>query len=245
MDDMNENMGPIDAENSVVEPVADGADTADASPGQDNADIDAVDIKDETVPDEDKAFISDFGGLISDTIVEALTELYGKDQAGQICSEIAQEARDSDTPIQDIIAERVSELSGIDLPDTGVDIPSLDDALPDTLISRYEELKDRYDADKDKYLFRNTFVVLERLELNIEAYKTGEDGDKGRPVSGGDIAMNIIELTRSNVWDSMLEIAVRNYFDEHYPAKVEAGTTVEETADMEPPQKDDRQGRCQ
>ena len=83
-------------------------------------------------------------------------------------------------------------------------------------------------------------MVLERLELNIEAYKTGEDGDKGRPVSGGDIAMNIIELTRSNVWESMVEIAVRTYFDEHFPAKVDTGTTVEEKLDIEaePPKVD-------
>ncbi|MCQ5146747.1 hypothetical protein, partial [Enterocloster bolteae] len=52
--------------------------------------------------------------------------------------------------------------------------------------------------------------------------------------------MNIIELTRSNVWESMMEIAVRAYFDERFPAKVDTGTTVEEKPDVEaePPKVD-------
>lgn len=52
--------------------------------------------------------------------------------------------------------------------------------------------------------------------------------------------MNIIELTRSNVWESMMKIAVRTYFDEKFPAKVDIGTTVEEKADIEnePPKVD-------
>lgn len=190
--------------------------------------------------EEDKELFTEFGEVISEAIVDALKEVYGEEAADSLCTDIAQEARDSEQPIQEIISEKVAELAGIDL-EARVDTPSMDIEPPaEPEISRYESLKERYDSDKDKYLFRNTFVVLDRLELNIEAYKTGEDGDKGRPVSGGDIAMNIIELTRSNVWESMVEIAVRTYFDEHFPAKVDTGTTVEEKPDIEaePPKVD-------
>ncbi|MCD7994978.1 MAG: hypothetical protein LUK37_25650 [Clostridia bacterium] len=183
--------------------------------------------------EEDKELFTEFGEVISEAIVDALKEVYGEEAADSLCTDIAQEARDSEQPIQEIISEKVAELAGIDL-EARVDTPSMDIEPPaEPEISRYESLKERYDSDKDKYLFRNTFVVLDRLELNIEAYKTGEDGDKGRPVSGGDIAMNIIELTWSNVWESMVEIAVRTYFDEHFPAKVDTGTTVEEKPDIE------------
>lgn len=191
------------------------------------------DSPDTDIPEEDKEFFTEFGEIIGETIVDALKEVYGEEKTNEVCTEIAQEARDSEQPIQDIIGEKVAQLSGIDL-EARVDAPSQDFEPPaEPEQSRYEALKERYDSDKDKYLFRNTFVVLERLELNIEAYRTGEDGDKGRPVSGGDIAMNIIELTRSNVWESMMEIAVRTYFDEKFPAKVDIGTTVEEKADIE------------
>ncbi|MCQ5145148.1 hypothetical protein [Enterocloster bolteae] len=193
------------------------------------------------ISEEDKELITEFGEIISEAIVDALKEVYGDEKADELCTAIAQEARDSEQPIQDIIGEKVAELAGVDLNEAQVDTPDRDFEPPaEPEKSRYELLKERYDADKDKYLFRNTFVVLERLELNIEAYRTGEDGDKGRPVSGGDIAMNIIELTRSNVWESMMEIAVRTYFDERFPAKVDTGTTVEEKPDVEaePPKVD-------
>lgn len=82
----------------------------------------------------------------------------------------------------------------------------------------YEAAKAKYEDSKDKYLFRNTFVLLDRLELNIAAYNAGRPGDRGQAVSGGDIAMNVIELLRSNLWDSVIEIGVRAIFDKIYPA---------------------------
>lgn len=82
----------------------------------------------------------------------------------------------------------------------------------------YKAAKEKYEESKDKYLFRNTFVVLDRLELNIAAYNAGQPGDKGQAVSGGDIAMNVIELLRSDFWGSVFEIGIRAIFDKIYPA---------------------------
>ena len=173
------------------------------------------------------ADIREFGEIIGERIVEALTEILGDRDAERICMEIAEEARSTDRSIQDIIADKVSTFADLQPEDIERFIVR-DTEQREPSESRYDALKARYDEVKDKYLFRNTFVLLDRLELNIEAYKTGMPGDKGKPVSGGEIAMNIIELTRSNIWESMLEIAVRSYFDQKYPAKVDAGTTVEE-----------------
>lgn len=188
-----------------------------------------VTVVDEAAQDTDftPADIQEFGEIIGERIIEALTEILGDREAERICSEIAEEARTGDRSIQDIIADKVSAFADIQPEDIERFIVR-DDTRQEPSESRYDTLRARYDEVKDKYLFRNTFVLLDRLELNIEAYKTGMPGDKGKPVSGGEIAMNIIELTRSNVWESMLEIAVRNYFDQKYPAKVDAGTTVEE-----------------
>lgn len=85
--------------------------------------------------------------------------------------------------------------------------------------SDYEVAKESYDAIKDKYTFRNIFVSFERLKFDIEAYKTGGEGAHGKqPVSGGVIAMDVLELSRGNLWNSMIEVAIRSYFDEKYPA---------------------------
>lgn len=84
--------------------------------------------------------------------------------------------------------------------------------------SPYEEAKESYDAIKDKYTFRNVFVSYDRLKLDIEAYKTGVDGAHGKPVSGGVIAMDVLELSRGSLWNSLVEVAIRSYFDEKYPA---------------------------
>ena len=173
------------------------------------------------------ADIQELGEIIGERIKEALTEILGDRDGERICREIAEEARSTDRSIQDIIADKVSAFADLQPQDIERFIVRDEDRQEPTE-SRYDALKARYDEVKDKNLFRNTFVLLDRLELNIEAYRTGMPGDKGKPVSGGEIAMNIIELTRSNIWESMLEIAVRSYFDEKYPAKVDTGTTVEE-----------------
>lgn len=111
-----------------------------------------------------------------------------------------------------------------------VDTSSPNDADANKEDTPYKKAQAEYDSIKDKYLFRNFFVCADRLKLNIEAYKAGQNGDKGRPVTGGDIAMNIIELTRSNVWESILEVKVRDFFDKKYPAHsaqdVEKGPNV-------------------
>lgn len=96
-------------------------------------------------------------------------------------------------------------------------------------LTEYTTLKERYTEDKKTYISDNTFVIAEKLELNIEAYHTGQPGANGMPVSGGDIAMDVIALTRSDLFSSLLEIAVRSYFDEKYPPKdVEATVTTDE-----------------
>jgi len=84
--------------------------------------------------------------------------------------------------------------------------------------SAYETAKEAYDTVKDKYAFRNVFVSYDRLKLDIEAYKTGENGSRGKPVSGGTIAMDVLELSRGDLGASLLEVAIRSYFDAKYPA---------------------------
>ncbi len=234
---LNETKAELESD-AIVDTSAEAAIEPKADEGAEQTTTD--DNRDTDIPEEDKELFTEFGEVISETIVDALKEVYGEEAADKLCAGIAQEARDSEQPIQEIISEKVAEIAGIDL-EARVDAPPMDMEPPaEPEKSRYESLKERYDSDKDKYLFRNTFVVLERLELNIEAYKTGLDGAKGQPVSGGDIAMNIIELTRSNVWESMVEIAVRTHFDKRYPARAVTGTTVEEKPDIEtePPKAD-------
>ena len=92
----------------------------------------------------------------------------------------------------------------------------------------YEKAKADYESIKDKYNFRNFFVCADRLALNIEAYKTGQPGDRGQAVSGGDIVMNILELTRTDIIESIIEIKLRDFFDKHFPAKESQDVTREQ-----------------
>lgn len=94
--------------------------------------------------------------------------------------------------------------------------------------SAYEAAKEEYDSIKDKYNFRNTFVAYDRLKFDIEAYKSGEDGSRGHPVSGGDIAMAVIEFTRTNILESMMEVAIRKIFDDAFPAVDKDAQDVEQ-----------------
>lgn len=84
--------------------------------------------------------------------------------------------------------------------------------------AKYDAAKEKYEEIKDKYLFRNTFVCVDRLSMDIEAYYAKENGANGHPVSGGVLAMDVIELVRSNLFSSVFEVAVRGYFDEIFPA---------------------------
>lgn len=98
--------------------------------------------------------------------------------------------------------------------------------------AKYEIAKEKYEEIKDKYLFRNTFVCVDKLAMNVEAYFAKEDGANGRPVSGGELAMNVIELVRSNLFSSVFEVAVRSYFDEVFPAVEKNGVSREETPNI-------------
>lgn len=101
---------------------------------------------------------------------------------------------------------------------SGTDAEPIDATVREPVQSSYDIAKEAYNDIRDKYTFRNMFVSYDRLTLDIEAYKTGEDGSRGRPVSGGDIAMDFFELWRGDLWKSMVEVAVRSYLDEKFPA---------------------------
>ena len=95
--------------------------TADEGAEQTTAD----DNHDADLPEEDKELFTEFGEVISEAIVDALKEVYGEEAADKLCAGIAQEARDSEQPIQEIISEKVAEIAGIDL-EARVDTPSMD-----------------------------------------------------------------------------------------------------------------------
>lgn len=101
-------------EDNPVEIVDNPAEETSAEVAENNLDTD--------IPEEDKELFTEFGEIIGETIVDALKEVYGEEKANEVCTEIAQEARDSEQPIQDIIGEKVSQLSGIDL-EARVDAP--------------------------------------------------------------------------------------------------------------------------
>jgi hypothetical protein len=103
-----------------------------------------------------------------------------------------------------------------------------DPSRDETERNKYDELKEKYEDIKDRYLFRNVFVSYAKLELNTEAYKTGRPGADGASVSGGDIAMNVINLMRGNIFESIIEIAVRGVLDERFPAKDTGDVTRDE-----------------
>lgn len=170
-------------------------------------------------------------------IMDAVEAVLGKDKAEEVGQSIADTARERpDERVSDIIGEQLQTYMGLDVEaardsiaaeESGTTSAGEPDQAPDEL-GHYKDLKERYEGDKDKYLFRNTFVVAERLELNIEAYKTGQPGASGKPVSGGDIAMNVFELLQSNIFNSLIEIGLRDYFDKKYPARENDAVTTDE-----------------
>lgn len=88
---------------------------------------------------------------------------------------------------------------------------------PVTSKSEYETAKEQYEGVRDLYTFRNVFVSMDRLKFDIEAYKVGENGANGKPVSGGVIAMDVLEVMRGNLGQSIMEVGLRAYFDQKYP----------------------------
>jgi len=163
---------------------------------------------------------------IGDAIVDAINVIY-KDKADEIGQSIADEMRaNPDVKAGDIIAEKFKDVASQvdnDANDTTKDSSHTERDERSTGAGDnqdyYTQLKEQYQVDRQKYSPRNTFVAAERLELDIEAYRTGQPGANGQAVSGGDIAMDVIQLLRTNIFDSMFEIAIRQYFDEKYPPK--------------------------
>lgn len=129
----------------------------------------------------------------------------------------------SESDILDKIHDTVNYANRCDPASLGFD--SREQALGEKVA--YDDRKVDFEATKGKYLFRNTFALGDKLAFNLEAFRTGLPGADGKPVTGGTIAMNIIELSRSNIFDSFIEMALRDYFDKKYPAKeaqVDRGT---------------------
>lgn len=83
----------------------------------------------------------------------------------------------------------------------------------------YDIAKERYDDIKGKYSFRNVFVTAEKLKMDIAAYKEGKPGANGKPVGGGTIFMDIFEMTRGNIIESIVEVAMCGFLDKHFPEK--------------------------
>lgn len=84
--------------------------------------------------------------------------------------------------------------------------------------SDYDKAKAAFEKVDGKLTYNNTFLCLDRLKLDIEAYKTGQDGHNGKPVSGGDIYTDVVRFLNSDGFvESFIEMAIRDYLDTKYP----------------------------
>ena len=157
-------------------------------------------------------------------IHDALSEIYdGDEDKVQDTYQYLYEHYDGD---KDKIGDTVNFAFRLDADTYGM---TKDEALGEKVI--YDDTRAVYDESRGKYLFRNTFTLMDKLEMNLAAYRTGLPGADGKVVSGGTIAMNIIELSRSNIIASLVEMGVRALFDKLYPPKADAvdkGTEVKQ-----------------
>lgn len=140
----------------------------------------------------------------------------------EICRDGLEKYGEIDTPAP---IEAKAETMGTDVVPDKVTQPA------EPAKSEYDLAKEAYNDIRDKYSFRNTFVAYDRLSLDIEAYKTGEDGSKGRPVSGGDIAVDFMQFLHTNILESVVEVAMRTFLDKEFPAieKVEIDVTTHDS----------------
>ncbi|NLT14036.1 MAG: hypothetical protein GXY05_06805 [Clostridiales bacterium] len=183
---------------------------------------------------------------IGQTLIDALETAFGKEEGQRVCQAIADEARaNPDMSFRDIIEKNVldaAERNGMDpvsmsdavMKDFGQDDPRVDtgfggDDSGEGHASRYDELKEKFEALREKYMFNNTFTVAARLEFNIEAARENKPGADGKAVSGGDIAMDVLRLLRTNVLESLFEIGLRAIFDKIYSPHEDDKATVDDS----------------
>lgn len=95
-------------------------------------------------------------------------------------------------------------------------VDNAEDALKSKI--EYDTGKSNLEYLSGRTKFRNTFTVAQRLSVDIAAYKTGLPGANGKPVNGGDIAIGILELSRTNIVESVLEIVIYAIFEKIAPA---------------------------
>jgi len=83
----------------------------------------------------------------------------------------------------------------------------------------YDIAKDTFEDTKDKYAFRNIFASVDRLSFNIAAYRAGLPGAGGKLVTGGQIAINVLEVLRGNILDSIVEVGIKKALDKIVEAR--------------------------
>lgn len=91
----------------------------------------------------------------------------------------------------------------------------------------YDVAKNRFENIKDKYHFQNSFVIYSRIAMNVKAYRAGMHGATGKYIAGGQIAIDIYQLLRSNPVNALFEIAFRFVIDAIFPVR-EAQVDVSE-----------------
>ena len=100
---------------------------------------------------------------------------------------------------------------------TNSHVDSLEAAMKSKI--EYDLSKEKLEHLSQRTKFRNTFTVAERLAVDVAAYKTGLPGASGKAVCGGDIALGVLELSRTNIFESALEMVVYSIFEKIAPAE--------------------------
>lgn len=167
-------------------------------------------------------------------VVSALRDTLGEDTLKTIFEEIRGE---SDEGFGERLAERLEEyLEPEREAPVAVEIQPVEetDDLRADISQRLEEMRSHYKEAQETHLSRNIFVSWEKLRIDIAARQAGEVGADGkRLVSGGTIAVDIMGIIRGNIFETLIETAVRGILDSIFPAEPRDPVTAEETAGRE------------
>ena len=168
---------------------------------------------------------------IGGDVVSALCDTLGEDTLKTIFEEIRE---DGDEGFGERLAERLEEYlePEREVP-VATEIQPVEetDSLRADISQRLEEMRSHYKEVQETHLSRNIFVSWEKLRVDMAARQAGEVGADGkRMVSGGTIAGDIMGIIRGNIFETLIETAVRGILDSIFPAELRDPVTVEETA---------------
>ena len=171
---------------------------------------------------------------IGEDVVSALRDTLGEDTLKTIFEETRGEG---DEGFGERLAERLKEYvepeREIPVAAEIQPVEETDDLRAD-ISQRLEEMRSHYKEAQETHLSRNIFVSWEKLRVDIAARQAGEVGADGkRLVSGGTIAVDIMGIIRGNIFETLIETAVRGILDSIFPAEPRDPVTVEETASRE------------